>query len=601
MRTFSFRFLCVAVLGLPLLLPSPARSQGQPFVGVDEGQVFDLDFDHGRFLQTLPFDVWFFVQFDSAGAPSASGRLAEKATLNCNQANFSDDRSLDLGISSTAAVNGQGKLLIPVPALPPNRSYCFKFIRRASPTPEQRAAFQRELTQALNSLQRTDLFTLQQPDAYNNFRLKLIRQLEAAAAPAELDVPKDSYFNKRIPLEQVSQDYRSQFNIILRSLAAPLNTLKDFQDKFGPEGSVALGALAARINDFQKELDKAKQQSATLRTTFQNLPPEAIQLPQRTPRELDLIALGLDPGAPATISFGQIRSAEELRPLQGRLEKTRAAVDSLQKVFSSLVNSPLVNSTLAEEAGLQGPAEQDKIKGIVAAAVDASSKLLASSLTLEDVASTLQQRNQDPGGLVSDFLRALQNALATVAIAQGSTLAPFEIRAGWYIGMDAGIGVASEVTHKSSAVNDIFTYVGTNVYFRPVNKKAHLRPLRDYPASQRRDEILKRFAITFGVPTDPLDTPSELSGVIQNNPLILGGGYRLSDSFRTALGALVFKEKDSNPTINKERFSVVPFLSFSIDFNVRGLLSRLGGAFTGANPGMASPSPGPAVQEIPKQ
>jgi hypothetical protein len=62
-----------------------------------------------------------------------------------------------------------------------------------------------------------------------------------------------------------------------------------------------------------------------------------------------------------------------------------------------------------------------------------------------------------------------------------------------------------------------------------------------------------------------------------NQMLVLGGGLRLTDSIRVAAGALVFKAFDPNPLIDNKRIRISPFLSFSVDWDVKGTITELGG------------------------
>jgi hypothetical protein len=77
----------------------------------------------------------------------------------------------------------------------------------------------------------------------------------------------------------------------------------------------------------------------------------------------------------------------------------------------------------------------------------------------------------------------------------------FETRHGWYVSMDAGLAYGWDI-------NEAFGYLGTNIYFRPVNKDAPLQNFGGFGRSfsrrasaligirffSRRAELLRRGA-----------------------------------------------------------------------------------------------------------
>ncbi len=192
------------------------------------------------------------------------------------------------------------------------------------------------------------------------------------------------------------------------------------------------------------------------------------------------------------------------------------------------------------------------------------------------VATALANRTTVLAGVVENFYKEQVDKLR----ASGTTMANYEVRANWYLALDLGIAWAEDV-------EDFFTYVGTNIYFRPVNKKAHLR-WSDFRKGQFRSELFKRLSVTIGISIDDLSRDNQFlppsqetltQGLIGNKPLIFAAGLRLSDFMRLSVGALVFKDQDPNPLIDETKLAWSPLVSISIDWNLSGTLkNRFGGA-----------------------
>jgi hypothetical protein len=108
-------------------------------------------------------------------------------------------------------------------------------------------------------------------------------------------------------------------------------------------------------------------------------------------------------------------------------------------------------------------------------------------------------------------------------------------------------------------------YVGTNIYFRPVNKAARLGEL---------GSIGRRMALTVGITMSSVADEDERtrSDLFWNQSLVLGGGYRLTSAIRAGGGALIFLEANRNPLITRRTLATTWYLSFSFDFDVgRGI------------------------------
>ena len=126
--------------------------------------------------------------------------------------------------------------------------------------------------------------------------------------------------------------------------------------------------------------------------------------------------------------------------------------------------------------------------------------------------------------------------------------------------MDTGVAI-------SPVINEIYPYVGTNIYFRPVNKDAPPGP------------FLTRFAALVGFTwTTNLKKAGQRQALYgQDAMLVVGGGLRFTEVLRGNGGVLVFKGIDPNPLLNKTRLSVTPFFSFSADIDLGGIVAGVFG------------------------
>ncbi|HEU4695012.1 MAG TPA: hypothetical protein VFS23_41885 [Vicinamibacterales bacterium] len=157
-------------------------------------------------------------------------------------------------------------------------------------------------------------------------------------------------------------------------------------------------------------------------------------------------------------------------------------------------------------------------------------------------------------------LTSLQASLPTSVLVMTTTLGSLETRRRWYLGMDTGLAIAP-------SIDEVFPYVGTNVYFRPINFEAP-------PAS-----FLTRFSAMVGFTwTDNLTKAGEREALYGSDAMVLlGAGLRLTDFIRVGGGALVLKAVDPNPFVDDDTIRVTPYFSLSADIDLAGVMGRLFG------------------------
>ncbi len=211
--------------------------------------------------------------------------------------------------------------------------------------------------------------------------------------------------------------------------------------------------------------------------------------------------------------------------------------------------------------------------------MEALQALIAPDGDLEQARQTADQLQSEAAALAG-ALRSRQAALqqmagryreqvaADVTVAS-STTGNSDTFQGYYVSADLGFVYLPDIAEG-------VPYMGTNIYFRPVNKNV--------PLSQK-SSFGRRFAITVGVTLDSIaDDQGTRKDFTGQQSLVVGAGYRFTESLRFGLGAVVFVKQDPNPLVDDETTGVTPYISVSFDWNVAKTFKGLGSTlFANAN------------------
>jgi hypothetical protein len=152
--------------------------------------------------------------------------------------------------------------------------------------------------------------------------------------------------------------------------------------------------------------------------------------------------------------------------------------------------------------------------------------------------------------------------LENVVLVSSNTIGDFNTFYGAHVSADAGLLYAAPI-------DVVAPYIGTNIYLRPVN--------RDAPLSLRGG-FMRRFSITVGLTVKGIDdeqgTRFNLFGAQAG---VIGFGYRLAESVKMTLGALVFRKRNEAALQTDKELTANAFVAFSFDINIGG--SVFGGLF----------------------
>lgn len=577
--------------------------------GTDPGTTIELSLSQGRFTAPLPIDVQFFVEAGvDPEVEKVTGRLLElQSPASClalapaplrsgaggagggteppegegggesevptilptaaappegGEGGRAEPaagvrQSRDLGRGALVGEPAMRKVRFSVDPLAPKRNYCFLFTIKRGLTPAELEAFRMKAVQVVDGTLR-QLYgseeSLSPEQAYEDFRQKLVATVEAVLGPGEeLDPQERSYFDGKAPLEEVRTRYQEEFNAIL---GQQLNKERVV------EGLPALeAAAAARLKDLKNSpvyaalvgnLSQTSTQSPLAASLIEGKD-AALELVKLSDSDAESLSLGLAPGEDPGLRLSAAWDPTALGSRIQGLKGTRSTLAQLEGLVNSIERVP----EFKQASGLTDDQVQ-QLSGLVGAAKGAF-EVTASEL------DALRELLDGRATMIQDLVQQLSAHLDEEVPILGTTVADYQTRATWYISADVGLGWAPDI-------DEVFSYIGTNIYFRPVNKKA---PLTGWG----RGQFLKRFSVMVGLPYDNLDKEGQRMALIQERPLILGAGVRLNDHFRFAVGALVFKEEDPDPLVSSSDLAASPFLSFSVDWDVRSLFSRLGGAF----------------------
>jgi hypothetical protein len=294
----------------------------------------------------------------------------------------------------------------------------------------------------------------------------------------------------------------------------------------------------------------------------------------------------LGPGATpaARLAAGEDAAASPNPPLTVQSPAAQPAAMAKSYAATAQTSSDLANT-------ITWALSPDAPPGIAAALTDADREALAALARAGGPLATAAGRANTLASLTQSLARhltarsegiqsladGLSIAAAAVQLANASTLGNFQTNQANYISLDAGLTWAPEL-------EDVVPYMGTNVYFRPVNRNAPLRSLGSF-----RQTFSRRFSLTLGLTLSSIADETSAGGaqndLFGNQSLMLGGGLRVTDAMRLGTGAIIFKQDDPSPLIAEEKLNVSYYLSFSFDIDVVSLFSKpLASAF-GVKPG----------------
>ncbi|HEX5759194.1 MAG TPA: hypothetical protein VF121_08370 [Thermoanaerobaculia bacterium] len=480
---------------------------------------------------------------------------------------------------------------VPVPPLESRSYYVFKFEVTRELTDADVTEFRTGATTALDELLR-EIQTVEATPADNErLRARLVRELQGVACPG-LRITSDNLFNLAIPYPQLADQYKLEWNrLVGEVLNAQDLVTRNIRQRSGvqPQLENELDAIAAS-DPLDKLIRALKAQAATGQAAGDSLLNEFMTQHQEVLRFADLgdaeranVSLGVSTAGPAPAAgtpppppFDETIDAAAAGQYAANYRTTQRDLGDLQEWLDGLVNGGnrrLLDEAVATGAGGadgQGLTDDDvEALETVLGNVDRARRLAAG---LANFAEQVQRQQAARTTSLTELVNVVRiQAAAAGLIVDASTLGNFKTQQSWYIAADFGFALAPEV-------DKAIPYIGTNIYFRPVNKDA---PLRD------KGGFGRRFAVSLGLTVKSIadESPQTRDDLFDSNSLLFGAGLRLTDSGRLGVGALVFEERDPNPLVNRDSLTFAPYISLSFDWDILEFFKGFSGLFPTQPPG----------------
>ena len=523
--------------------------------------VVELDVGSGVFAERLPFDVPFVVM---GQAPPGTTRVEVGYELR---------RSGDAPFASPVAtpplrlgVDTEGRFRVPLPALPPNRQIRLRLtferrlgaagslrtdieeaLRRGLPSdgtelsPEQDAALRAVL------LTRYDL-ALNAGRGWSAARGESSRQgtgalLDGEASPDALRRDVQELGREVFAAAAARRDALDRWRDVSRSLEGQLT------------GAVASGDLAALLTALESRPETDPRNGSN---------PLALSMAARRLAGLEAagrtaVAWGRSSSGSSAVDLDIATEPADAEAVGERYRATAGVLQELREWIQALVLPTGEGYRVAQDLVRRGELDAGRLDGLRSLSSLQQGSLHRSERWAEALAATAQE--------VARALRAREQAISRMASALearalGITLRetlvsePATTEAGIYVGLDLGVLYPPELDRAS-------LYVGANLYFRPINKRASLRTHGGFGY---------RFSLTFGISLNDLKLEQgdprfePLLGDRSN--LLAGAGLRLSRSLRLSAGALLFLKNDQNPLVEDRSLAATFYAALSFDVDV---------------------------------
>jgi hypothetical protein len=517
-----------------------------------------VNLNAGTFDRVLPFDVPVRI---CGTVPAGTSDVAVQYAVS-RTANLSVDKDCNLlapaGAQWQPATPISGRLdgttfRVTLPPLEADRYYSFCFRRRAQ-IPEDLAArikprAREALDRGLAQVTSGDLTAEQSL----KLRAELYRRLLEAAG-ADTAIVKGTVFDTSPEYDELRGT--GKFRGLVQGVLNPQRRRDRIVEGVSRSGipplseqQLALQQALKTVRDSpdlarfldQKETEAQTQPGLRELLAGRDLT-TAMALARGDDEHLFLAAFGREPGAPPpnledpaqaeTLASNYAASSQALTALAGLVHKTAGAPPS---------------APLSRAANL--------------------------AFALSGMAENLQTALVERSAALDELADRVKIEAAGVEVVDGSTTGNFATSQTNYISADAGLVFAPEL--KTGV-----TYVGMNFYWRPVNKDANLSQLGNF-----RQTFSRRFANTLGLTVQSVadggsGAPQTRKDLFGSQALILGGGLRVTNSFRLGAGAVVFRKKDRDPLVSSYSLTTTYYFTLSFDLNVaKAFQGGLGGLF----------------------
>lgn len=518
-------------LALAFLLALPAEVR-------PDAETLQVDLVSESVGRRLPFDVPFVLEGD---APPGTSRVEMQLVWKTTAQTFDQQ-------GAVSGTDSAGRFRLQVEALPADRDVRFDLVLERSLTENGRRLFRQDTEALLRREMAPGRDGALDLDARlrDGIRVAFIRALgegRAAGAPrgdVTLAAPAPLFDVGARP-EQVAEEV-ARLAREARAARAGLEAAVRRQEDTVQSLIAALAeiqeadALAALVAGLQArpELDPRNPSSGLALSD-----------------EARAIALGEEPPVPHILGSGpaEVAAAREAHRRNGRA--LRELRDWTQVLVSGAQRHH-VDALVA--AGALSDAQLRALLRLQAQAALRRAESWAS--VLEDYAADAERALVAEERALVAMLGDLEAAAVAVVVRERRSVTG-STAAGLYVSLDLGLLYGFEVDRGA-------LFAGVNVYLAPVNKHAPLRGT----------ELRKRLSVTLGLTLTNMRQEDDerfenLIGERWN--VIVGMGLRVSGSLRLGAGALLLLRNDPNPLVLDRSLGAVPYVTASLDVDVRRL------------------------------
>jgi hypothetical protein len=542
--------------------PSPAPQEPGPEPSKPFSKI-PVDINTAGIEQTLPFDVPFYLTGTAdATIKRLNLRLVERSRGSASATCAGGRVIADMPWVYRTGMSRNFQVFEPRP-LQSNRMYCLNVTITRTVDAMVVTQFRKEgrarVDAALRAVQPHTAVTLVQAD---QLRQRLIAVVADPLTGDRLVAPAKSIFWNDPSMTQADRD------AVARTFIVFLKKIKDQQDNRDNESDSILPSTGAgAITEFQKwtapvdrfweqlvtRVDAAAKTNPALAALVTGHLQDYRDLATLSSTALNAVANGGLPNGTSpplldTWDTSEIdkRVANE-NAMLAKLEAAAVLVKSIQGT-SPAVSTAGLNLIAAEQASLT----------TLATAIGRTQRAVEDTRdVLIDLGKLLSKRDAAIDQAINELSDDLEQNVTLVATSVGN----FATRHAWYIGADLGFAWIP-------GIEETTPYIGTNIYFRPVNK--------DAPLVGETDSFSRRASAMVGVTVaSTLDKAGVRDNLFDSRMLLLGAGLRLNDSLRIAGGILVFKAPDPNPFIDNPHIKYSFFVSGSVDWDVKSTFTKM--------------------------
>ncbi len=557
----SFRRLRAAIVAASVSLPvGQLHAQGVAVSAppVDTAAIarVTVDLAAAAFDRVLPFDVPFFVVgMAPVGAASLEVQYAEVPRSGLEPNPQWRPTVAPTWKPEPPVASGQTFVVFFREPLEADRYYHFRFSFLRQPSAEQTRQF-RELARVRldQALRPIAALQLPLPDAAP-LRRELSAMVRAIAGSAEWRIAPGSFFDT----SDESPAALVRFLDEARTVLAPqldrqqiLPGLTEVQLRLRP----ALESILTS-SELRELADAAAAVNDPGLSAVLQVNADGLALSRLTADEAALASVGGIRG-----DQEDFWRATEVKTRAANFERTLRQLQQLRH-FIQIIAAPQgaarpLLEPVVGDAVLRQAAALIEPTGSVTQAIEHAQRAL---IDVTRLAEGLAERDQGLARL-ADLVTLL---LLDERFAEATTVAGGETAQNNYVSADAGFLYAGDIGTAA-------LYIGTNIYFRPVNKDAPLSQVSSFG---------RRFAVTIGITVSSVadENNRTRTDLFANQSMVIGGGYRLTQSIRGGAGAIVFRESNPNPLITRKSAAATWYVSFSFDLDVARGFAGLGGQF----------------------